>query len=194
MPLFERGYASHVVGRVLRSNVAPFLQKGQALNAAGDLVFKSGAFFVGGSDLSTVGDNAVFLLAALLLEALEFGAIYAEVLTDTGQLGLELLQHVSRGHGLLFGIASFGLKAVNQSGELFDLATKCQNSCFSIAQSPFQVFQQPEDFPKFAFHGKRALGALLSAGNRDIVEALAGRGEEEGVRILVRSYDRFRCH
>ena len=93
---------------------------------------------------------------------------------------------MARRHGLMIGFALFAIQAFQQGTEIFDFAAQSEHAHFFIPQGAFEVFELAQDFAQLTLHGERALGALLASGDGDVMEALAGLREEEGVGIFER--------
>jgi hypothetical protein len=74
----------------------------------------------------------------------------------------------------MLSLAPFAFEAFQQGRELGEFSAQSEYSRFLLAQSPFQIFQLPQDVAQFAFHRKRALCALFAARDRYVMEALAG--------------------
>ena len=55
-----------------------------------------------------------FLFGALRCQALQFELRDAEAFADASHLGIKLLQHVARRHGLMLGFALFAVEAFEQ--------------------------------------------------------------------------------
>ena len=85
---------------------------------------------------------------------------------------------------LMFGFALFAVEAVEQGSEFFDFAAQGEHTHFFVAQGAFQIFELAQDFAQFALHRQRAFGALLAAGDGDVVKAFARLRKEERVGIF----------
>ena len=152
----------------------------------GDLLFELDALQFQYFNFGLAGADDAFLFSPLCGEALQFELRDAEAFADASHLGIELLQHVSRCHGLMFGFALFAIETFEQGTEVFDLAAQSEDAHFFFAQGAFEILELTQDFAQFALHRQRAFRALFASGNRDVVEAFAGLGEEEGVGIFER--------
>ena len=84
----------------------------------------------------------------------------------------------------MFGLPLFTLQTIQQGREFLDLASQRQNLHLLRCDGPFQIFDLPKHFPKFALHRERSFGTLLAASHRYVVEAFAGLRQEERVRIF----------
>ncbi len=63
-----------------------------------------------------------FLFGPLGGEALQFELRDVEAFADASHLGIKLLQHVARRHGLMLGFTLFSVEAFKQGTEIFDFA------------------------------------------------------------------------
>ncbi len=89
-----------------------------------------------------------------------------------------------RSHGLKFGFAFFAIQTIEQGTELFDFAPQGKHTHFFIAQGTLEIIELAENFTQLALHRQRAFGALFATSNGHVVEALAGLGEKERIRIF----------
>ena len=182
MALFQSRDPGQAMRSVLRGLVAPVAQAGQLFLAGGRGQFEFGALLFGPAicSLQLVEQRSFF--GALGFQPVQFLARGLQALADPGEFGFQLLQQMAGSHGLFFRFAFFSLQAIQQGSEVFNFAAQSQDAHFFVAQRLLQFPQHAQHVAQFALHGKRAFGALLAAGDGDVVEAFARLREEERLR------------
>src|SRR5580693_2473255 len=106
-----------------------------------------------------------------------------QTLAHSNHFRIQLLQHVTRSHRLLFRFSLLSLQAIETRSELFNLTRQGQYAQFVIAEGRLQLVQQAHDITQFAFHRERPFGALLATGDSYVMETLSRLRKEKRVRI-----------
>ena len=130
--------------------------------------------------------DEVCLLGAGVAVALDVELPVLQAALEALGLGVDLAEGGAGVGGLAVGVAALVGLAVEVSGEGGDLVLQLGGAVVGGVELGGDGVDLLLDFVQLALEGERALRAGAAAGDGDIVEDLAGGGEEEGVRVFER--------
>ena len=148
--------------------------------------FEGGALVLEGCGfLLAAGDELGLLVAGV---AVAFGgeSPVLQAALDAGDLGLHLAEGGAGVGGLALGVAALVGLAFDGGVELGDLVLEGGGVEVGLGKLLLGLLDLLLDFGELALEGEWALRAGAAAGDGDVVEGLAGGGEEEGVRVRER--------
>ena len=151
--------------------------KGGEVGFEGDALVLEGCRF-----LLAAGDEVGLLVAGVAIALAGEGPVLQAAL-DAGDLGLHLAESCAGVGGLALGVAALVGLAFDGGVEGGDLVLQIGGVEVGLSQFLLGLLYFLLNFDELALEGERALCAGAAAGDGDVVEGLAGGGEEEGLRV-----------